>query len=389
MIPRAGLRCTWLQSASSSAARRRASSARASSRASSARLRSSTAWSSAACRAARRVRRSRSAASRAAASSCARAAVSSDSRSRFALAPRLRWDGRGELDVQVAEARRLALAQQPSRQHLVADRLVGGRCVQRRADPLERRLAGLAPAGEQAAGDLDEPPHRLALGLAGRPQIRRRAAALEQRALGRAQPVGRLRERRDVLRPAADELVDRPRRDARLAQRRDALRGLPVALAAQALGHGCALGHEVLEGQAVDRVGVGRQVVVGHATNFARRRMDRQTTGGRSRPSTAAFCLPSLSAAERRGELSGDAEATHSMYRRVRSACSFSGRRRLGPFPGLDDGVVRPGDACGGRDRHSGRTCRTREHDQHGDSWSPQHDDPSCGDVLSACSRRA
>ena len=104
------------------------------------------------------------------------------------------------------------------------------------------------------------------------------------------------------LAPAADELVDRPRRDARLAQRRDALRGLPVALAAQALGHGCALGHEVLEGQAVDRVGVGRQVVVGHATTLpdggwtAKRRA---VDPARRRRRSAS----SLPAAERRSEL--------------------------------------------------------------------------------------
>src|SRR6478609_9165181 len=83
----------------------------------------------------------------------------------------LRRDGGGELDVEVAEARRLALAQQPPRQHLVADRLVRGCGVQRRADPLQRRLARLAPAGEQAARDLDEPADRLALGRACAAQV--------------------------------------------------------------------------------------------------------------------------------------------------------------------------------------------------------------------------
>src|SRR4051794_34153705 len=52
------------------------------------------------------------------------------------LAPalgRLRREGGGELDVEVPEARRLPLAQQPPRQHLVADRLVGRGGVERRA----------------------------------------------------------------------------------------------------------------------------------------------------------------------------------------------------------------------------------------------------------------
>ena len=74
-------------------------------------------------------------------------------------------------------------------------------------------------------------------------------------------------------------------------------------------------------------------------------------------------------------------EATHSMYRLGSIGLLVLGRETPGVVPGLDDGVVRSGDARGGGDGHSGRTCRAGQHDQHGDSRSPLHDDPPVGVV--------
>ena len=109
---------------------------------------------------------------------------------------------------------------------------------------------------------------------------------------------------------------------------------------------------------------------------------DGPPSDGRSIPPVDGGRLPHRSPRPNAAASSShDAEATHSMYRRVRSACSFSGGRHPGSFPAWTTASSDPGDARGGGDGHSGRTCRAGQHDQHGDSRSPLHDDPPVGVV--------
>ena len=153
-----------------------------------------------------------------------------------------------------------ALAHRPPRRDLLARLGVDRPGVERLPHALDRRVAEVvALPGEQPAGGVEQGVEGGALVLDRGAQLRRVGAAGEEVVLRGDQRVAGLPQRARRLRLRADDLVDRPGRDARLAQRLDAVRVPAPPVRPQALGERVALGDERVERQAVEGVGVVRR----------------------------------------------------------------------------------------------------------------------------------
>jgi len=130
--------------------------------------------------------------------------------------------------------------------------------VERLGYPVERGPRGLVPVrAQKARGCACELVHRLALSLRRLAQGAHLATSGEELRLRELELVARVEQGGDRGPLGADELVDRPRRDRRLAERGDACRLVLSPVAAQRLRERSALGDEAIEGQAVEVAGVG------------------------------------------------------------------------------------------------------------------------------------
>ena len=151
---------------------------------------------------------------------------------------------------------------QPPVAHLLARARVERGGVQRVGDALDDGRAELVTVGgEQPPRRLDERVDGVALALVGGAQRAAVAAPGQQVGLRLAQPVAGREELADRVALRAHELVDRPRGDRRLAQRRHLRRLVAALVGAQRLGQRAALGDEAVQRQAVEVVGLHRRMV--------------------------------------------------------------------------------------------------------------------------------
>ena len=136
--------------------------------------------------------------------------------------------------------------------------------MQRRADALEqRRRRGQSRFGGDHRGILREARDQLPL-VCARLVERAAVAAAEQLLLGCAQPPPGIEQLADVAPAVVGELVDRPRRARRLAQRAHRVRRVALPLRAQLTRELVAGGGEPVERQGIEPARGGLNGVVGH-----------------------------------------------------------------------------------------------------------------------------
>ena len=147
------------------------------------------------------------------------------------------------------------LAHQAAVVHLSAGVVVERRGVQRVSDPLERRRAELLTAGaQQAPRRVHQVIDGAALPIGGGAQVARIRAARQDAGLRLAQRVAGAQQRIDLGAPAADQLVDRPRRHRGLAQGRNRSRLFALARRPQRAHQRGAFRDEPIERHAVEVV---------------------------------------------------------------------------------------------------------------------------------------